>query len=918
VLQWLGEGVRVPWNERGPPAPFHHGVASFTSPERSWLTAERDRCLATGAWQRATCQRFVSRAFVVYHKGKPRLVVDLRWLNEHCEKRTCKFESLSTLRRLARRNDWMFSLDMTDAYHHISFHPECVPYFTFALETDAGVEYFSTSALNFGWTLSPYIFTTVMATVVRYLRNPAVATRPRYGARQRHAPPVRARSRGGGDGVALRPLRDGETTLAAAGVLSAAGACSAGSASEAGSFGSVRGALARGDRRWAARSSLSRLLLEHHGVDGSCGLSEASSAMGDAPLAARRLPRWRRRRERPAERAKRRIIELGDASAARRCRGAELQPPPALARRALVAAQVALDALTHGRSRCGWPAEAQSAGRWLVHAERAALRELERIQPRPTSTQRAQAAAAAGLQGLRTLPWLDDFAFFRQGSFEEASAARDHVGGTFGRLGLLRAEGKGQWEPSRFLEDHLGYGIDSACGLFLLTARREASLASAAHALLRQAAAERRLVRVRAVASFCGLGQSSTLALPLGRFMLRAMYDDLAQRLHGHRLGAGLVSGDELALPGAALLGGPEHPAVRATLAGGSQRAWRGHVRLGSQALQDLRWWASLRGSRHVGRAIWRRPETRELWTDASDLGWGGTIDHRQLYDEHVGSWAQLAAAAARGAAAPPPTVAAAVPFTSHVWCSVRRPPAAGFWSPDELPMHITLKELRAVRLSVEHFLPELTGRRVLLHEDNQAVVWILTNMVTRSAEMMSELRALWGVLDLHDIELRPVYIRSAANRIADFASRLAMRGDYVISRARFLALQEMWGDCTVDAFASPATAQVLRYWSESPVEGAEATDAFAQEWRGELAWAHPPPGLLSQLALFLESTGAAAQVCAPYWPGAVWYSMLLDLSDEHIVLPPGSLELVAADAPPRLASWPVVVFRVPGGRSVR
>ena len=77
-------------------------------------------------------------------------------------------------------------------------------------------------------------------------------------------------------------------------------------------------------------------------------------------------------------------------------------------------------------------------------------------------------------------------------------------------------------------------------------------------------------------------------------------------------------------------------------------------------------------------------------------------------------------------------------------------------------------------------------------------------------------------------------------------------------------------------------------------------------------------PGLLPHLVDFLEVTGAAAHVCAPYWPGAAWFSMLLDLSDEHVVLPPGSLERVAADAPPRLAAWPVAVFRVPGGRRVR
>ena len=44
------------------------------------------------------------------------------------------------------------------------------------------------------------------------------------------------------------------------------------------------------------------------------------------------------------------------------------------------------------------------------------------------------------------------------------------------------------------------------------------------------------------------------------------------------------------------------------------------------------------------------------------------------------------------------------------------------------------------------------------------AVVWILTSMVSRSPQLMHELRKLWYVLDAHDIDLRALYIRSAAN----------------------------------------------------------------------------------------------------------------------------------------------------------
>ena len=164
-----------------------------------------------------------------------------------------------------------------------------------------------------------------------------------------------------------------------------------------------------------------------------------------------------------------------------------------------------------------------------------------------------------------------------------------------------------------------------------------------------------------------------------------------------------------------------------------------------------------------------------------------------------------------------------------------------------------------------------------------------------------------------HEIHLWAIYIRSADNVVADFFSRLAAPHDYRIAEARFESVQAMWGRCTVDAFASGATARLQRWWAERPTHGAEAVDAFAQEWRGERAWAHPPPFLLPQLAQLLrERPDAEALVCAPYWPGEAWYADLLELSSEHISFPAGSLQRVAADAPARLETWPVTVFRVP------
>jgi hypothetical protein len=217
------------------------------------------------------------------------------------------------------------------------------------------------------------------------------------------------------------------------------------------------------------------------------------------------------------------------------------------------------------------------------------------------------------------------------------------------------------------------------------------------------------------------------------------------------------------------------------------------------------------------------------------------------------------------------------------------------------------------VRLFVSAYAESLRGRRLLLYEDNQAVVAILTNLTTRSPLLMAELRHLVRVLAELDVSLRATYIRSRENVVADYYSRLARPYEYAISHDVFRRVSTWWGECTVDAFAAAATALLPRYWAESFSDHcAEAVDAFAQEWRGECAWAHPPPHMLPQLAQLLrERESAEAYVCTPFWPGEAWYAELLGLCSEHISFPAGSFERIAPDAPARLESWPCTVFRV-------
>jgi hypothetical protein len=55
-------------------------------------------------------------------------------------------------------------------------------------------------------------------------------------------------------------------------------------------------------------------------------------------------------------------------------------------------------------------------------------------------------------------------------------------------------------------------------------------------------------------------------------------------------------------------------------------------------------------------------------------------------------------------------------------------------------------------------FPPLLCRRKVLLHEDNQAVVDLLSHLTSRSPAMMDELRKLWVLIDTSDINIRALH----------------------------------------------------------------------------------------------------------------------------------------------------------------
>jgi ribonuclease HI len=194
VLEWIREGARCDWIT-GPPPPYHHGVSlagpdDLSEQQSAFLEKEVARCFATGAWEAAPEDErsHICRVHLVPKKTPPgepqkwRVVVDLRPTNAYCKEKSCKYETLKVLQRLARRGDWMISFDMQDGYHCVAIAEDHRRYMTFALPPPPGSppgtppRYIRCAALPFGWSASPLIFTKAMRVMVRMLRAPKAAT----------------------------------------------------------------------------------------------------------------------------------------------------------------------------------------------------------------------------------------------------------------------------------------------------------------------------------------------------------------------------------------------------------------------------------------------------------------------------------------------------------------------------------------------------------------------------------------------------------------------------------------------------------------------------------------------------------------------------------------------------------------------
>ncbi|XP_048017809.1 uncharacterized protein LOC125249543 [Megalobrama amblycephala] len=170
VLQMIEKGYKIQFGSR--PPQFNGVLPTVVGPQQS-LVMEQEvmTLLQKGAIERVPPpgkqSGFYSRYFIVPKKdGGLRPILDLRMLNRSVQKLKFKMLTLRQITTQIRSEDWFVTIDLKDAYFHVSIHPSHWKFLRFAF----GGEAYQYKVLPFGLSLSPRTFTKCVDAALAPLR----------------------------------------------------------------------------------------------------------------------------------------------------------------------------------------------------------------------------------------------------------------------------------------------------------------------------------------------------------------------------------------------------------------------------------------------------------------------------------------------------------------------------------------------------------------------------------------------------------------------------------------------------------------------------------------------------------------------------------------------------------------------------
>ena len=207
----------------------------------------------------------------------------------------------------------------------------------------------------------------------------------------------------------------------------------------------------------------------------------------------------------------------------------------------------------------------------------------------------------------------------------------------------------------------------------------------------------------------------------------------------------------------------------------------------------------------------------------------------------------------------------------------------SGKWSSLQRSLHTNNLELLSVHLALQHFLPLVISKVVIVMTDNTTVVDQVKNQGDTHSQSLHRQTVLLEWVDSRRITLTPRHIPGHLNVVAD---HLSQRHQIIISEWTLChqVLHHMWclwGQPHVNLFVTSETTRLPTYISPIPDPAAWRSN-LSFLWTDLWVYMFPPFSLIPEVLQRIQMSNYQAILIAPAWPSQPWFPHLLSLLGNH------------------------------------
>jgi hypothetical protein len=171
ILEVIRHGYRIPFLDLPSSAVFKNNKSAREN--QKIVTAEIEKLINKGCVSVVSDRPIVVNPLTVAFNSanKARLVLDCRHINLFLCKFKFRLEDASVAREIFNQGDYLFSFDLTSAYHHVEIFNDHRTYLGFAWHYKGQYTYFQFNVLPFGIASAAYVFTKITRVAIKYWRT---------------------------------------------------------------------------------------------------------------------------------------------------------------------------------------------------------------------------------------------------------------------------------------------------------------------------------------------------------------------------------------------------------------------------------------------------------------------------------------------------------------------------------------------------------------------------------------------------------------------------------------------------------------------------------------------------------------------------------------------------------------------------